>query len=341
MLSLPRVASAEAHQDAWIAVIAGALAPFLVLILIERLFRQFPGYSFVDISRLLFGKILGTLLVVLVMVYFMLFQALVVSILTEITHVFILPQTPHRVILVVSVLAIIYVATQGGQVVARINEIFLYQFLLFTFLWLIPMLSGDYTNLLPVGGSGLKGISQGILSTAYAFSGMEILLFVYPMVTKPRQVLRAGLTAIGVTLAFYLILTLSCLLVFGSEMLAQISIWPGLSILKVLSIPVIGRSEVFFLLLWMGFSMRPAFTMHMAGSYALTGLWRKGTSRTYLYLVIALGLMLILIAFIPLNTEDIYKLGDYVANMYWIVGLGYPLLYLAAAAWRRKAAALQ
>lgn len=207
MLSLPRLASADAHQDAWLAVIGGAVSPILVLLLIQQLYQKFPGCNLVDISCFLFGRIMGTLLLSLVVLYFLAYQAALFSNLAEVTMAFIIPQTPHRTIMIVSILAMIYIASHGAQVVARINEIFLYPFLLLIVLWIIPVSVGDYTNLLPIGGSGWEGIAAGTLTTSFAYSGIEILLLLYPAVTKTKEIMKAGLTAVGITLTFYLILT--------------------------------------------------------------------------------------------------------------------------------------
>ncbi len=340
IMSLPRLASAEANQDAWIAVVVGAFAPILVLLLIERLYRKFPGCNFADISCLLFGKPLGTFLVSLAVLYFFTYQAVVLSTLTEVTMIFILPNTPHRILIIVSVLATVYVASHGAQVVARIDEIFMYQFLLLIVLWLVPAFTGDYTNLLPIGGSGWSGLGRGILATSYAYSGMEILLLLYPAVVKSGEVIRAGLTAVGIAFILYFIVTLSCLLAFGSDMMKTISIWPGLTVLKLLEIPGLGRLEIFFLLLWMGFSLRPTFTCHMASSYALTGLWGRKSSRAYLYYVLGLGLTQMAFAFVPISADEISMLGDFVGKLFWIMGVGYPLLFLGTAALRKKSAIL-
>lgn len=119
-------------------------------------------------------------------------------------------------------------------------------------------------------------------------------------------------------------------------MMATASIWPGLTVLKVLDIPVIGRLEVFFLILWMGFGLRPAFTTHMAVSYALTGLWGNKLKHGYSYLVIGLGAVLIGFALIPMNINEISKLNNYIGQLFWAVGIGYPLLCLGTAALRGK-----
>ncbi|WP_054697035.1 GerAB/ArcD/ProY family transporter [Syntrophomonas palmitatica] len=342
MISLPSIASKQAHQDAWLVVMGGAFAPLLVLLLVERLFRRFPGYSFTDISCLLFGKIIGKILVLSVLAYFIYFQAVVLSTVTQVTKVFVLPQTPNRVILIVIALAVVYVASLGAKAIANINEIYLYQFILFNILWLIPLfLAGDYTNLLPVGESGFKGLGYGILTTSFAYSGIEILLLVYPMVDKSQPVLKAGFIAVVFTMAFYLLLTLSSLAVFGSNALGSIIVWPGITILKVLDFPVIGRFEIFYLLLWMGFGLRPAFIMHMASSYTLSGLWGTTTNRTYQYYLLGLGAVMVLFAFVPISTDQVFRMADFSGRMFLVIGIVYPFLYLCMAALRSKLGSLQ
>lgn len=73
ILSLPRVATQGAGQDGWISVILGSLVPFFSLILIVCLGQIFSGLTIVEIAQLLFGKIIGIFLIILLIAYFIWF----------------------------------------------------------------------------------------------------------------------------------------------------------------------------------------------------------------------------------------------------------------------------
>ena len=72
IFSLPRLASAEARQDAWIAVLLGALLPLVILFIIDRLGRRMPQSGFVVMNQQLFGPWLGTAMVILFIIYIIL-----------------------------------------------------------------------------------------------------------------------------------------------------------------------------------------------------------------------------------------------------------------------------
>ncbi len=330
ILSLPRVASADAGQDGWISVILGVCAPLISLLLIERLGRLFPNLTMVEIAQLLFGKFLGSVITAGFIAYMIFFQSIALRLIAEITAVFALPKTPTSVIALLSIISVIYIAQKGAKVVGRLNELLFY-ILLFDLLLLLPPLKvADYTNLLPVGGAGLTAIVKGALPTAFAYEGMEVLLIIYPMVTKKNEVLKAGVTALGIAMLIYLMATVIALLVFGAEILQHI-IWPTVVLFKVVDVPVIERLEVFFLAFWMGLVSRPVMNMCFASSYSLTRLLKLDMEQYYSYMVILVGLSIYVVALIPDNIVQTFKFATYGGYAFFIAAIGYPLLFHLAA----------
>lgn len=334
ILSLPRAASAAAGQDGWISVILGLSVPLLSLLLIERLGRSFPNLSMGEIAQLLFGKCLGTIVTLGFIAYTVFFQSIVLRLGAEITAVFALPKTPTGVIALLIIISVIYIVQKGAKVVGRLNELLFYILLFDLLLFLPPLRVADYTNLLPVGGAGLTAIVRGALPTAYAYGGVEVLFLIYHMVTRKEEVLKAGVTALGISMLIYLMVTVIALLVFGAEVLQHI-IWPSVVLLKVVDIPVIERLEFFFLALWMGLASRPVINMCFASSYSLTRLLKLDLEKYYSDMVIAVGLAIYVVALIPDNIVQVFKFATYGGYGFFIAAIGYPLLFHIAAFLRK------
>lgn len=330
ILTLPRVASKDAGQDAWIAVLIGALVPILSLYMIERLCRKFPDQGFIDISIKLFGRYLGGFLVLLFMFYGLFFSAVVVRVFAEITATYMLPRTPQYVIVLLLSLGIAYVAAKGTKVVGRINELLFYIFLLLLLLTLTSLKVSEVTNLLPVGDSGIMAILKSSLSTSWAFAGVEILFVVYSMVTRKDEVIKAGLTALTIALILYLLATMVCLVVYGANLMQQV-LFPTLGLLKVVDFPLIHRLEFFFLAFWLGLGARPLMNFTLATSFTCTGFLGLDVNKYYPKIVLVVILITGVIAEFPRNTIQALQWSSYAGYAFLIVALVYPFLYHLAA----------
>lgn len=325
ILSLPRVASADAKQDAWIAIILGVFVPFVSLFLMERLGRRFPRFTIIEITHFLLGKFIGSVVIIIFITYLILFEGIVLRNSIEITKMYSLIKTPIWVIGIMLIISIIYIAAKGVKVIGRLNELLFY-LILFNFVMIFPALSmSDYTNLLPVTGVELKGIIKGSVYTAFAYQGIEILFIVYPMVTRKDEILKAGMTALFIIMFFYVIVTVIGLMVFSTEGL-QALLWPSLAILKLLDFPVIERLEIFFLASWSVLVTRPIFNMCFTASFSLTQLFKLDIDKFYPISVFIVGMLIYTVSLIPQNIVENFKFADYVGYAFLVISIGYPLL---------------
>ncbi len=333
IFSLPRLITGKAGKDAWMAVILGAIVPFLSIYLIERLGRSMPEMVFTQMAQALFGKRIGSLLISLFIAYVIFFESIVVRIFSEVTKLYLLPQTPLAVVLFMYVLVIIYVGTKGARVIGRLNELMFYLLLVALLVLLIPLGQSDYTNLLPVGHAGLGKIVSGAIAASYYYAGTEILLVFYSLVSKKEEVLKAGCMALLITVLLYLAMVVICQLVFGVIALQKI-IWPGLILLKITQVPLFERLEFIFLFFWLGTGARPALNMCFAASLSLSQLLNIDEQKYNTYSLMFIGLGLYILALIPNDALAAFKLADYAGYVFFVIGLGYPLLFHMAVFWR-------
>ena len=154
------------------------------------------------------------------------------------------------------------------------------------------------------------------------------------MVTKKEEIIKAGLTAIGIALAIFLFITIICLLVFGSEPL-QYEVWPTITLLKTHEIPIFQRSELFFLILMTGFGIKPAVNFTFAAAFSLVQLLFRNEKKYYRPLVLASSKVIIISAMIPDNILTYFVYNQYLGFMFPFIAIGLPA-FLLAAAWLRK-----
>ncbi len=329
-LTIPRTASEWAQQDAWIAVLIGALLPLVVLVLIERLGRQFPEMDFIQMSQFLFGKIAGSVLVILLCFHMIIGVAREIARFAYVESTFLLPATPIWAISLLILLVSLYVAGQGAQVVARINELLFYLYLPAFFLIVYPLMTvADYTYLLPVGGSGIGSIARSAFDVSLYFGRMEFLMVAYFMVTRKDEVLKAGAVALVAVAVPYMLFTAVCVMVFGAEDL-QDQITPILAMFKSVAYPILERMDLLFMVAW-SVAFRPAFNLLCMSGYSLTRLLNLQKRKHYLMILTVSGAAAYLLSSIPRNIVDVIIYSNWQGFTHPIVGLGYPLLYHLAA----------
>lgn len=334
-LSLPRSIAAVAGYDAWISVILGVCVPLTSLFLIELLFRKFPDLTMVQITQLLFGKIIGFLLVLGFISYAVFFESVVLRIATEVTSSFALSRTPRAVIALLISIAVIYIAGKGAKTVGRLNELLFYVLLLDFVLILLALKSGiDFTNVMPIGGTGLSAIAKGLVPTAFAYAGVEILFLIYFMVDRKSEVLKAGAIAVILSMFFYVSVTFVGLLVFGADII-KIFLWPTLVLIKTIEMPVIERLDFFFLAVWAGLAFRPVTNMCFAASCSLIQVLGLNEEKYYPFAVIILTVLMYILALIPGDLDQVFKLSSYAGYTFLVIAIGYPILFHFAAFLRK------
>lgn len=323
---LPRVASEHSGQDAWLAVLMGALVPLASIFLIHLACRNRPEDSLVQYLTALGGRWFAGVFILLLTLFFIVFEATVVRLFVEISSALLLPQTPLAVITLLIMLAVVYQAIQGATVVARVNE--MYFFILVTLIVLVVLAAiphFQWTSLRPVFGHGPADIGRDALKTMYSFAGVEILLFYYFMVKRRQQVLKAALTGWLVTLTIYLLVTVISLLSFGSEALDNLT-WPVLLIMKLGKLPVIERMEFFFLLFWLGIGVRPTVNATCALGHSLGGLFGLDLRRWFKTIVLLLGAAIMAVALLEQGIERALHWSEWCGYLSAVFSVAFPLI---------------
>ncbi len=335
IFALPRLVSAHAQQDAWIAVLIGALLPLLSLFIIVNLGRRMPGSNFVTMNQQLFGRWLGTIMIFLFIFYIIFFESTVIRIFSEITSIFLLPRTPLTVIIFTVVLTAVYIMNKGAQVVARLNAIFFWIMIPLVFLGLSALVHADYTNLLPVGEANFKALARSALSSATSYAGIEVLLVFYFFIQQKERILKVGLLSLGWTVFVYLLVTVICLLIFGADFM-QMNNWPVLTAFKTISFALFERPEIIALALWLVVGIRPIMNLGFAAVYSLNEVLQVNRDKYFYLSVIAIALPMFILALWPQNLLIAFKWSEYAGYLFFLGGLLYPLLMLAIAVIRKK-----
>lgn len=325
ILSLPRLAAKEAGQDAWFAVVLGALFPLASILLIRLLYKRNNDESFVKVCRKVSGKWIGGLLCIIFAVYSILTASILLRVFIEVISMFLLTETPMLVKLVLMLSVCGYLVSGNAKVLGRINE-FLFYLLLPIIFFSLPAIinNGDLQNLMPVFNYKLSNYAKGSLTTGFAFSGFELYIVFHPYVLREKEALGASLYALLITLAIYLYFVISTVLVFGAQLVQEFT-WPTLRVLATSEVPILERIEFLFIQWWIAVSFRPISNQYFCASHIITELFQVKAQK---WSAFALFPVMILIAYYPKDIFQVFKYSDYIGLTALVIGIALPLMLI-------------
>lgn len=274
LLTLARDTVGQAGQAGWFAVIIGGLFPLLGIWGAVSLCRRFPRQDFLFICRTLLGSVAGSCLAALYCIYHLVLGSLIARGFVEVVSTFFLVRTPRIVIMLLLFAGAAYLVQHGALALARVNELLFYILLVLPFLALPALHMADTTNLLPLWGRHLSGLGAGALSSAFAYTGFGVMLFLYWRADDPEKVLPRTLAATAYVILMYSFVVLMSTLVFGMDLLKRFT-WPTLALLRTFTIPVLERIDSIFSIIWISVVYRVVSINHFAVCDTIASFWQR------------------------------------------------------------------
>jgi spore germination protein len=327
ILTLPRTSVEKVKTpDVWITVFLGGLIAMIAGVIMVKLSQQFPEKTFYQYSQEIVGKWMGGFLSLFIVVYFFSLSAFEVRTLAEVTEYFLLEGTPSWAVIMPFMWVGLYLILAGINPIARLFEIiFPITVILFLLVALMSFKLFEIDNLRPVLGLGIMPVLKGIKTTALAFIGSEIMLFLTVYMKQPNKAVKAVLVGVSIPLVFYMI---TVVMVIGALSVDGVvtRTWPTIDLMRSFEIPglIFERFESLLLVVWI-MQIFSTFTItYYAAALGLAQLFKKNIY-PFMY-----GLLpvIYIIATVPKTINDLFKLGDMIGNVaLYLFGL-LPLLLL-------------
>jgi len=327
LLTLPRSATEKVHTpDVWISVIIGGIIAIIAGLIMVKLSQQFPDKTFYQFINEILGKWVGSLLSLVIICYFLTTSGFQIRSMAEVIRYLLLEGTPTWAIIMIFMWVGLYLIIGGINPIARLFEIILpLTVILFLVVAFMSIKIFEIDNLRPVLGEGIIPVLKGVKTTALAFSGPEIILLLLPFMNQPKKAVKAMLVGVSIPLIFYVI---TVVMVIGALSIDGVVLrtWPTLDLIRSFEISglIFERFESFLLVVWI-MQIFATFTItYFAASLGLAQLSKKSIHP----FMFGLLPILYIIAMVPKNMNDLFKLGDFVGNVaLFLFGL-LPLLLL-------------
>jgi spore germination protein (amino acid permease) len=269
VLSLPNNMAKGAKQDGWISVFIALWYPLYIVILGIYFSKKYPNKDILAISKECFGKFIGSLLSLLFTIQFLIGLISVSAGFSNISRVYIVDfLTPDKIISVVLLLGL-YGTFQGLKVAGRISQMSYYFLIALLFVPLIVLRDGSLLNISPIFGSGIKKILKTSNDAIFAYSGIEIIFFIYPYVAEKKEIAKRSIRGVLVTTAIYTYITFMTIFYMGPDAILQ-AFWSVMVINETVNLPFINSFRFIFMFFWSLMIFKTIVNLYYSLSYGLS-----------------------------------------------------------------------
>lgn len=273
-----------AKQDSWISCVLGAIYPLYILIIANYMCRRFPRVNILELSKRCFGKILGNILNIIFIFFFLFMLTSEFLGYANVFRVYTTPFLKNYQVLLTVLIPVAYITYKGIKPLGRLNEVGFYLTAGLLILPVAVLVYGSYLNLMPVFGSGILNIVKGSWQTIYAFAGMEIIFLIYPFLKDNRKLFKYGIVNIIIVAFIYTWTVFATIYYLGIETSPKY-IWPVLTLADTISIPIINSFRFVFISFWSIVEFKCMATYYFMVSYGLNQLVKKVTAEMFTLLM--------------------------------------------------------
>lgn len=325
VLSLPYKTFGAAKSDAWISVLLTGVLVQISILIIWALCRRFPSYTLFEFLNFLLGKVLGSILTVVYIIYFISVCMILLYYYSHVMKTWILPLTPIWFTTLLMVFTSYYLGKESLQIIARFFGVV---FILLVIVLLLISYGLKHANIfyiLPIGQSEWGAIFKGSKESLLAFSGFEAFLIMYPFIEGTgRGKLKSMFIANLIVTMFYTYIVIVTLLFFSPEEMSRMP-EPLLYLVKIFSSQIITRTDLIFLSIWIISIMTSIVICMYVASNGLATLLKKKNHNQVLPII---TVIIYLFALFSTDIEILNILENYVSNAAIVLTLLIPFCLL-------------
>lgn len=272
--------------------------------------RKFPTQTPIHYARSVFGKPLGTVAALFLILYHAGLAAVSLRYFGDLVNTLFLPRTPIEMSMLLLVVATVYLVWHGLEGVARfVSLVFPIVLLMVAVTFAITFSRvTELEAMLPPPSFDPAAVGNGSWRMMYVFTGIESVTMLLPFVHQPR---RPYLYALGAVAANSLTLVLIFFVtvgLWGVEPIAHLQ-YPGIAALRVLRLPglLVERLGAFMAVMW---------TM-LALTFLCTRFWTVPTATAQLFgldpqkarfFLFPMALLTLFLARWPVNAEQLEQI---------------------------------
>jgi len=238
----------EANSDGWIAIIIAGGMIHVVIFLLYRLLINSNG-DLIDIHQQAFGKWIGNIFSIMVMLYFIITSLIVMRTYIEVVQVNIFPQLKTWSLTIVFIVLTYYIVMGGFRTVTGICffSLVLPAYLLFTFLF--PIEFAEWDNILPIFETDIGTIFKASLNMTLSYIGFSTLLVFNPYIKNGRKSQKWAHIGTLITTFVYVFIEIISIIFYSQDQIREMN-WPTTGLWKIFEMPFVERFEYIGISSW-------------------------------------------------------------------------------------------
>lgn len=326
-----RVIFMEAKQDAWISVLIAGFASHIVVFVMIKTLQIYGSTDIYGIHHDVYGKWLGKIFSSIYILYCLWVCLIILKNYIEVMQTWVFPTVPVWLFSFSILLLVIYGVTGGLKMIVGVCF-----FSIVLSLWIFgfivyPLRFADFDHLLPVLESNLSSILRGAHKMTLTIIGFEILYVIYPYMEKKDKLQKYAHIGVAATTFLYLFLMILTIGYFSPGQLKS-TIWPTLTLFKIVKLPFIERTEYVAVSFWL-LIILPNLMLYLwaavRGVKRIFGINPKGILLVFTTFIFIMSLFI--------NTRiKINHFNNFFASLAFYFTFCYPLVLYAFALLKKK-----
>jgi spore germination protein (amino acid permease) len=263
-----RIIFMESKQDAWISILISYFGMALVVSAMCYILHSFKDMDLFQIHNEIFGKIIGTFLNLIIIVYIIGGLLSILLNYTEIVQAWVFPDLETWAIISLLLLISIYGVFGGIRTIVGVSFLGFFLTIWLVLMLVVPVRYMDWSNFLPVMEATPNELLNGALKTSFTVLGLEMLYFTYPYIRNKEKVQFYAQFGVFFTFLLLFAVTFVAIGYYSGEQLEK-TIWATLSLFKIVQFPNLERFEFLAVSLWLVIILPNTLFMLWAASKGL------------------------------------------------------------------------
>ncbi|WP_307839904.1 GerAB/ArcD/ProY family transporter [Bacillus cereus] len=182
------MAAEKADYDAWIGVLLAGIVLHILMWMIYRLLLSWINSSILELQTYMFGKLFGTGLNLLFLIYFFIVSASILHTYIEIVQVWMFPTVSTFILAMVMCMLVYYIVSSGFRGMTAICVLSIFISILYIFSCIYCMLNyGEMHSFLPIWNHSIQDIGDTMKKYICTMARLEIILMIYPFIHNPTE----------------------------------------------------------------------------------------------------------------------------------------------------------
>ena len=226
LLNANKIIIKDCKSSSIINAIYISIIAIIIVLLICKLFKNFPGYSILDISKFLGGKPLQFIVGIIYISYLGFITAILLRKLCDCLQIIFYPMTDLMFIIFLFVIAAaITVRLDKGSIFRTTLIIFPVLALVIIVAFIGNSKNFNFENIYPLLGNGVEATFKTGFTNLFAFTGLSYLYFLPSYLSNPQKFKKISCSSIIIA-SFFLILMTANILFMYSDSLSSSELFP-------------------------------------------------------------------------------------------------------------------